>query len=263
MCWWVYYAQQKAVDTASAAAAKIEGRSRQREIQERQAEYALLQSRQQALHMHQLARAKAEEEERIAAVLQQRMHDSERKTKELQQLRNESAELRDLQDKIKTAKVVMGRAVQMQEHQMMQEREREYNQALDQTMDQQRLQASTCQAALQATAAAEAERKANSSKARIELEEQMKERQVLQLQQQEEFARERAQVDAVVASIEEEDRQEAAARRAQQVATREYVESFVQEQQLLKQRRQQQLDAEDARQAHLPAGGIHACLSYA
>jgi hypothetical protein len=38
--------------------------------------------------------------------------------------------------------------------------------------------------ALQATAAAEAERKANSSKARVELEEQMKERQVLQLQQQ-------------------------------------------------------------------------------
>lgn len=38
--------------------------------------------------------------------------------------------------------------------------------------------------ALHATAAAEAERKANSSKARIELEEQMKERQVLQLQQQ-------------------------------------------------------------------------------
>ena len=47
--------------------------------------------------MHQLARTNAEEEERIAAVLQQRMHDSERKTKELQQLRNESAELRDLQ----------------------------------------------------------------------------------------------------------------------------------------------------------------------
>ena len=51
----------------------------------------------QALHMHQLKRTKAEEEERIAAVLQQRMHDSERSAKELQQLRNESAELRDLQ----------------------------------------------------------------------------------------------------------------------------------------------------------------------
>ena len=48
-----------------------------------------------------------------------------------------------MQDKIKTAKVVMGRAVQVQEHQMMQEREREYNQALDQTMDQQRLQANS------------------------------------------------------------------------------------------------------------------------
>lgn len=47
--------------------------------------------------MHQLARTKAEEEDRIAAVLQQRMHDAERTTKELQQLRNESAELRDLQ----------------------------------------------------------------------------------------------------------------------------------------------------------------------
>lgn len=38
--------------------------------------------------------------------------------------------------------------------------------------------------ALQATAAAEAERKANSSRARIELEEQMKERLILQQQQQ-------------------------------------------------------------------------------
>ena len=47
--------------------------------------------------MHQLKRTKAEEDERIAAVLQQRMHDSERSAKELQQLRNESAELRDLQ----------------------------------------------------------------------------------------------------------------------------------------------------------------------
>ena len=45
-----------------------------------------------------------------------------------------------MQDKIKTAKVVMGRAMQLQEHQMMQEREHEYNQALDQSMDDQRLQ---------------------------------------------------------------------------------------------------------------------------
>ena len=51
----------------------------------------------QALYMHQLKRTKAEEEERIAAVLQQRMQESERSAKELQQLRNESAELRDLQ----------------------------------------------------------------------------------------------------------------------------------------------------------------------
>ena len=46
-----YYAQQKAIDTASTAAAKIEGRSRQREAQERQAEAALLQSRQQVQHL--------------------------------------------------------------------------------------------------------------------------------------------------------------------------------------------------------------------
>ena len=115
-----YYEQQKAIDTASIAAAKIEGRSRQREAQERQAEYALLQNRQQvqleklqqaansmtpgftfvdlqALHMHQLACTKAEEEDRIAAVLQQRMLESQRSAKELQQLRNQSAELRDLQ----------------------------------------------------------------------------------------------------------------------------------------------------------------------
>ena len=34
----------------------------------------------------------------------------------------------------------MGRAVQLQEHEMMQAREREYNQAIDQSMDNQRLQ---------------------------------------------------------------------------------------------------------------------------
>ena len=68
---------------------------------------------------------------------------------------------------------------------------------------------------------------------------------------QEEFARERAQVDAVVASIEAEDRREAAGRKAQQMATRDYVQSFVEEQQRLKQQRQQELDAEDARHAQL------------
>lgn len=56
-------------------------------------------------------------------------------------------------------------------------------------------------------------------------------------------------MDAVVAGIEEQDRQEAAARKAQQVATRDYVQSFVEEQHRLKQRRQRELDAEDARQA--------------
>ena len=74
---------------------------------------------------------------------------------------------------------------------------------------------------------------------------------------QEEFARERAQVDAVVAGIEEQDRQEAAARKAQQLATRDYVQSFVEEQQRLKQRKQQQLDAEDARQARSAVPSCH------
>ena len=64
---------------------------------------------------------------------------------------------------------------------------------------------------------------------------------------QEEFARERAQVDAVVANIEEQDRQEIASRKARQVATRDYVQSFLEEQKRLKQRKQQEIEAEDAR----------------
>lgn len=47
----------------------------------------------------------------------------------------------------------MGRAMQLQEQQMMQEREREYNQALDQCMDQDRLQVSCCCSCLMALAA--------------------------------------------------------------------------------------------------------------
>ena len=69
------------------------------------------------------------------------------------------------------------------------------------------------------------------------------------LAMQEEFAKERAQVDAVVANIEEQDRQEVAARKARQMATRDYVQSFLEEQQRLKQRKQQQVEAEDARSA--------------
>ena len=45
-----------------------------------------------------------EEEGRVAAVLEQRQHDAERSEKELQRLRNESSELRELQEHIKTAK---------------------------------------------------------------------------------------------------------------------------------------------------------------
>ena len=59
----------------------------------------------QAERLQQLAHVRHEEEGRIAAVLEQRQHDAERSEKELQRLRNESSELRELQEQIKTAKV--------------------------------------------------------------------------------------------------------------------------------------------------------------
>lgn len=59
----------------------------------------------QAERLQQLAHVRHEEEGRIAAVLEQQQHDAERGEKELQRLRNESSELRELQEQIKTAKV--------------------------------------------------------------------------------------------------------------------------------------------------------------
>ena len=58
----------------------------------------------QAERLQQLAHVRHEEEGRVAAVLEQRQHDAERSEKELQRLRNESSELRELQEHIKTAK---------------------------------------------------------------------------------------------------------------------------------------------------------------
>ena len=59
----------------------------------------------QAERLQQLAHVRHEEEGRVAAVLEQRQHNAERSEKELQRLRNESSELRELQEHIKTAKV--------------------------------------------------------------------------------------------------------------------------------------------------------------
>ena len=70
---------------------------------------------------------------------------------------------------------------------------------------------------------------------------------------QEEFARERAMVDDVVARIEAEDRAEHEARRQRQRDTQAYVQNFLAEQTQLKQRRQEELEEEDRRYARAPS----------
>lgn len=236
-----YYAQQRAMDAASTSASKDEQKRRQRVQRERQAEFALLDNLAKAERLQQLAHVRHEEEGRIAAVLEQRQHDAERSEKELQRLRNESSELRELQEQIKTAKVAMARQMQLQEQRMKQAREREYNVAFDQYMDHERQQA------LAKEAEEAAQRKAGSSQARLDLEAQMLEKIDLQRKQQEEFARERAMVDDVVARIEAEDRAEHEARRQRQRDTQAYVQNFLAEQTQLKQRRQEELEEEDRR----------------
>ena len=75
---------------------------------------------------------------------------------------------------------------------------------------------------------------------------------------QEEFARERAMVDDVVARIEAEDRAEHEARRQRQRDTHAYVQNFLAEQTQLKQRRQEELEEEDRRCAGAPSKGCQA-----
>ena len=85
----------------------------------------------QAQALAKLSELQEQEEERLAACINRQNREQLLRAKSSQKLRERSAELRQLQQQIETAAVVMGRELQLQERQMLAEHERAYNDAFD------------------------------------------------------------------------------------------------------------------------------------
>lgn len=79
-----------------------------------------------------------DEEQKISSELERRVKEAERKEREVQLMREQSVELRDLQYKLKTAQVTMERGLQLQEKRLIEDRDRAYNAAFDNYLDEER-----------------------------------------------------------------------------------------------------------------------------
>ncbi|WIA31853.1 hypothetical protein OEZ86_002718 [Tetradesmus obliquus] len=219
-----YYAQQRTTDAISGNMAKDEFKRHGREARERQAEQQLLEEMYVAEQQRELSAVAAAEADALAAALSRKMQMQEASSKEVQRLREESAELRELAEKIRAARVNKERSLQLQEKAALVAQEAEYDRVYDKVMMQQDSEG------LAAQQAAEAARREAGKLGMQVLKQQMQERLELQRCAEAEFARERAMVDEVVARIQAEDRMELQSRRCKQAETKAYIENFLREQ---------------------------------
>eukprot|EP00877_Chromochloris_zofingiensis_P008487 jgi/Chrzof1/3892/Cz13g12110.t1 len=216
-----YYTQQRAVDAASANMMKEDFRGKDRQARQRQAEDELLNNMYKSEKSRELAALRAEEEERLTTTLANQMQEQERSSREIQRLREQSEELRELAKKIRAARVNKERALQLQEKASLAAQEAEYDKAYDtMLMTQDR-------AGVAAQAAADVARREAGKLGMKALEQQVQERVELQRQAEQEYQRERAMVDEIVRRIQEEDAMEHAMKLQKQAETKEYIANFL------------------------------------
>eukprot|EP00775_Hariotina_reticulata_P009667 gene9667-9826_t len=217
---------------------KDEFKRHNREARERQAELQLLEELYTAEHNRELTATAAAESEAVTAALSRRMQEQEAASREVQRLRLESEELRELSEKLRVARVNKERALQLQEKAKLAAEETEHHMLYDKMMMAQDA------AGLAAQEAAEAARRQAGKLGMKVLQQQMQERVELQHRAEAEFARERAMVDEVVARIQAEDRMQYEARKAKQADTKAYIEQFLQQRDLAKAAAQAAAQAE-------------------
>lgn len=234
-----YYGDQRNVDAVSDNLLKDDARRKGREARERAGEYQLLESLYKSDKAKELATTRANEEERIATVLAQRQNDRDRTMREVQQLREQSEELRDLAEKIRLARANKERALQLKEKAVIQQREFEYNRTFENLLEEQN------KAAMKREAEHQQSRREDNVRAKKILEEQMHEKVEAQKLAELEFQRERSMVDEVVRRIMEEDRMEAFGKKQKQEETKIFIANFLAEQEEARRRQQLQDNAEE------------------
>lgn len=135
----------------------------------------------------------------------------------------ESAELRELREKLRMARVSKERALQLAEKAALAAKEAEYERSFNEAIMREDAEG------LKAQQEAETTRREAGKLGMKLIEQQMQERMQLQLEAEREFQRERAMVDEVVRRIQQEDAMEAAERRSKQEETKAYIAHYLQQ----------------------------------
>ena len=218
---------------------RVEAKRMQREAQMREnaaREAAAAVEREAA---REAMKRRREEEVAFANELERRKSDAERDARMRQLIREDSAELRALQSRLKAAYLSKERAAQMAEKELA----FKARVAEEQMRDQQLLR--EWQHAFVDEDKRMAENAARKDAYRASLEDQLVAKEAQKEAEYQEFIREKAMIDEIVAKIQAEDEASARARLERQRETREYIDEFMRQRQAIKAAERARLEAEN------------------
>merc|ERR1711871_27260 len=180
-----------------------------------------------------------EQEERIAAELHRRKIEEFRDEKLVQKIRESSEELRELEEKLKSAYMNKERKAQIVEKQVVAQIRNEEEAKLDMMMEEDRRRG------VHMDAKEHYMRKAAALESQGQLEEQILEHEHQKELAYQAYLEEKAKVDALVTKIQEEDMAEATATANKKAETQYWIQNYLDERKRWKQEEQEQVRAEE------------------
>mmetsp|Transcript_6761 Transcript_6761/g.17543 ORF Transcript_6761/g.17543 Transcript_6761/m.17543 type:complete len:479 (-) Transcript_6761:637-2073(-) len=234
-----------ATDKMLAENFKSDGRVVQRRILNEQRSATQSQFATQQLMSASIAQQREavlrEQDERLAAEIARRKTQSVREAKNVQRICEQSEELRELEEKLKAAYMNKEREAQIKEsaHLIARQAEAEATMAREMEADRQR--------GLQAEAYREYLRLQDGHAMRAALDLQMEEKEAQKADAYQQFLKEKEMVDKVVDQIIAEDRAELEARHKKEAETKEYIDTFIKDQEAYKEGRRREIEAENAK----------------
>ena len=133
-----YYGKVRETEASFKSIENVHARRRIREMRERESEYQTTQGMEKAYMETKLQDKWAEEEDAFVATLAAEKKGQMRAELDLKRVREESEELRELEDKLRAAEMNMERKLQLEEARMLEKREQQYHAYYDTVMEAQR-----------------------------------------------------------------------------------------------------------------------------
>ena len=209
-------------------------REQRQSVQEQYTAAQLQAAREAQEHTRKLR----DQDERLAVELTKRKVEAQREAKNIQRICEQSEELRDLEEKLKQAYLNKEREVQIEESNVLLQKQEASDAHMAAEIEAER------QRGLMAEQYREHLRRQDGRAMKEALDQQMQDKLDRRALAAEEFLREKAEVDAVVAAIEKEEENEREAREAKEASIRKHIEEFVKEREKFKHVHAAQLEAE-------------------